>query len=228
MTGLSSDYASAWAAFLAAEGVRVQQETLEWEWTRGRTDYVAFLIGISDDAVRGHIKAQIEEIKGIPGVEPYPERYWHITIKQVGFLVAEPSRPDEVSAAQVQEMAEAARPVIESVRAFEVTAGPPNAFPEVVFTEAHDRGEVRLLNKALLGLPHLPAYPVDGDVFLPHISIARFTSGEGIPSLKEVLSRLRSQSSGPSFTVREVLLVQAHLAAEAPTFDLLALYKLRE
>jgi 2'-5' RNA ligase len=227
VTEITSDYASAWAQFQAAQTLRLQQETLEWEWTRGRTDFIAFLVPISDDDVRRYIASKIERIAGIPGVEAYPERYWHITVKQVGFLADSSARPDEVSMDQVRELADAARPVIESTPEFTTQAGLASAFPEVVILEAADGGSVRSLNKRLLGLPHLQTYPIDGDIFLPHISIARFTSDEGLPQLKETLTELRHDPPGPTFAVREVLLIQAHLAAEAPTFDLLAQYKLR-
>lgn len=229
MTEIASGHEAAWAAFQASEQLRLQHETLEWEWTRGRTDFIAFLIAISEEGVRGYIAAQVEKIADIPGVEAYPERYWHITVKGVGFLADTPSRPDEVSLDDVRRLAEQAQPLIESTPMFNVQVGPANGFPEVVYLEAHDDGTVRGLNKQLLAdVPGLTRSPFDGDVFLPHISVARFTSNEGLPELKRRLAGLREGPAGPTFRATEVLLIQAHLSTEAPTFDLLALYPLRQ
>ena len=107
--------------------------------------------------------------------------------------------------------------------------GPINAFAEVVFLEAHEGGATRCLNAALLeSAPDLPRYAVDGEMFLPHLSIARFSSNEGLPRLKETLARLRETAEpGPTFTASEASLIRAHLAREAPAFDLVATYPLR-
>lgn len=229
MEELSSDFAGAWRRFQALETVRLQQETLEWEWERGRTDYVAFLIAVADAEVRKHVAAEVAQVEGIPGVEPYPEGYWHITVKGVGFLREEAMRADEVTQDHVEALAEAARPVIEATPAFDVTLGPAGGFAEVVILEAHDGGVVRGLNRRLLAeVTSLQRYPVDGEVFLPHVSIARFASDEGLPALKQRLAEMRERPAGVTFRAHEVMLIQAHLASgQAPVFELLASYELR-
>ncbi|MCH7484880.1 MAG: 2'-5' RNA ligase family protein [Chloroflexi bacterium] len=229
MSELSTDFGSAWQRFQDADSLRLLESTLEWEWTRGRTDYFAFLIAVSDEAVREYASRMIAQVADIPGVDPYPERYWHLTIKGVGFLAEEPSGEDEVSLADVERLAEAVRPAMESQAPFEVTVGPVNAFAEVVFLETRDDGATGCLNEALLeSAPDLQRYAVDGEMFLPHVSIARFSSNEGLPMLKETLARLRETAEpGPTFTVSEASLIRAHLAREAPEFDLVAVYPLR-
>ena len=229
MPELSTDFDGAWRRFQDADSLRLLESTLEWEWARGRTDYFAFLITVSDEAVQEYASRMIAEVAEIPGVDPYPERYWHVTVKGVGFLAEEPSREDEVSLADVERLAEAVRPALASRAAFEVTLGPVNAFAEVVLLEAHDGGATRRLNAALLeSAPDLQRYAVDGEMFLPHVSIARFSSNEGLPRLKETLARLRETAEpGPTFTASEALLIRAHLAREAPEFDLVAEYPLR-
>jgi len=228
MRKLSTDFDGAWRRFQDAESLRLLESTLEWEWTRGRTDYFAFLISVSDEAVREYASRMIARIADVPGVDPYPERYWHVTIKGVGFLAEEPSREDEVSQAEIERLAEAVRPALESRAPFEVTVGPVNAFAEVVMLEAHDGGATQCLNAALLESAPLQRYAVDGETFLPHVSIARFSSNEGLPRLKETLAGLREAAEpGPTFMATEASLVRAHLAREAPTFDLVARYPLR-
>ena len=229
MPELSTDFDSAWRRFQGTESLRLLETTLEWEWARGRTDFFAFLIAVSDDAVREYTSRMIAQVADIAGVDSYPERYWHVTIKGVGFLAEEPSGEDEVSLADVGRLAEAVRPALESQAPFEVRVGPVNAFAEVVFLEAHDGGITRCLNAALMeAAPELPRYAVDGEMFLPHVSIARFSSNEGLSQLKERLGGLRETAEpGPTFTASEALLIRAHVAREAPEFDLVAAYPLR-
>lgn len=230
MTEVAADFAQAWRNFQAADSVRLLQETLEWEWTRGRSDYAAFLIQVTGPAVRERIASTVQQIAGIPGVDPYPEDYWHVTIKGAGFILPQPTRDDELSPAAVEAMAEAARPLLERQSPFRVELGRINAFAEVVFMEVLDGGAIRTLNERLLGgVAGLKQGPVDGANFLPHISIARFSSAEGMPELKQTLTRLREHSpeEAAGFTVRDALLIRAHLGGAAPTFETLAAYPLR-
>ena len=135
-------------------------------------------------------------------------------------MVEAPSRDDDISPARLSEIADLARPVIESTPSFELRLGRPGAFAEVVIMEVLDGGAIRPpLNMRLLdAVPGLLRGPLRRAVFLPHVSIARFRSQDGLAELKETLSHLR-QSPPPeaSFQVREVQLISAHLSAAAPT-----------
>jgi 2'-5' RNA ligase len=235
MADASQEFEAAWRLFQRTESLRLAEDTLESEWTRGRSQYAAFLVRITDAEVCASIERTIEAISGIPGVDPYPAPYWHATVKGVGFVVDEPSREDELSPARLAAMVEEARPLIEATPAFELRLGLPGAFAEVVILEVLDGGAIRSLNMRLLdAVPGLLRNPFDGAVFLPHVSIARFRSQEGLGELKETLSRLRTSfgnlrmSGGPepSFEVQEVQLISAHLSAAAPTFGLVGAYGL--
>ncbi len=227
MTGLTSSYARTWARFQALDSVLLLPDTLESQLTRGRVHYLAFLVPIEDDSARRRISRVIARIRGLPGVEPYPESYWHITIKGIGFEVPQPSGAEEVSPAAAELIAAAACSLLASQPAFPVELGLPNGFPEVVFLEALDGGCVRSLNTLLLeGVPGMFRYPIDGAVFLPHISIARFSSNDGLGGLKSALAELRAEGTGPSFHVRHVQLIRASLSGKAPTFEVVADYPL--
>ena len=106
--------------------------------------------------------------------------------------------------------------------------GLASAFPEVVFLEMWNADGVPVLNSRLMDvMPLLPRYPFDGENFLPHVSIARFTSSVGLRELKAVLARLRDGGPGPSFGVERVDLVRAHLGEPAPVLETIASYELR-
>lgn len=221
------EFAAAWERFQTAQSLVPEPDTLESAWAQGHERYAAFLVPVDDPVVLAHIRPIAQRIREIPGLDPYPEEYYHITIKGAGFLVADPSGPGECTEANLRQRAETAAGVFARQPPFEVTIGPPNAFPEVVFLEAWDNGEVRRLNTALMeAIPSLPAYPFDGQRFLPHISIARFTSHGGLPQLKALLAELRQGGPGPSFTVTHIDLICAHLSPAAPAFERLRRYHL--
>jgi 2'-5' RNA ligase len=227
MIDLPSEFDNAWAAFQTRNSLRLIEETQESEWTRGRNEYLAFLIPIDDDDVSAQAAHAAERLSAIPGVEPYPDAYWHITVKGLGFQTEDGARSDEISPAGVQRIADAARMIFSDVPAFEARAGRINAFPEVVFLEVWDSLPVRDLNTRLLDdIPGLLRYPFDGPAFLPHISIARFTSSGGITQLKETIGSLRNEAPGTLFPIRHIDLIRAHLSASAPTFDLIERYRL--
>lgn len=226
MTGLSSSFAQTWACFQALDSLLLLPDTLESAWPHGRTQYLAFLVRVEDAAARRHISRVIDRIRGLPGVEPYPQSYWHITIKGIGFEVPYPSSADEVSPAGAERIAAAARAVLAPQPAFQVELGLPNGFPQVVFLEALDGRHVRSLNTRLLEVPEIIRYPIDGPVFLPHISIARFSSSESLAQLQAALAALREEGPGPSFRVSHVQLIRARLSDEAPTLQVIADYPL--
>ena len=226
MPELASSFDDAWARFQALDGLRLRGDTLEWEWSRGRAQWLTFLARVEDAGPRDYLRGLTERLAGIPGVETYPDWYWHVTIKGIGFQVIKRTRDDEVLRERVSSIVRAARDVIASRPAFEIQLRQPSGFPEVVFVEVHDRGAVRALNEALCNGLDVPRYPIDGAAFLPHISVARFESNEGLAELKATLGELRGGGPGPAFPVRRVELIRAWLTDEMPEFETLSAYQL--
>ncbi len=150
-----------------------------------------------------------------------------MTVKGAGFEVAGPANAGEIAEPDVAQAAEAARTVFAGEPAFEAQIGLPAAFPEVVISEVWNVDRVTELNARLMSaIPALPRYPFDGPLFLPHISIARFTSSDGLSRLKQVLGSMRDEAPGPALRVRRVDLVRAHLSARGTTFETIASYPL--
>ena len=228
MDSLQREFAAAQAQFQSLEALRLVPETLESEWTRGRDTYLAFLVPVDDPAAVSHLREVVRQIEHIPGVEPYPESYWHLTVKGLGFEAQPARRADDVSQSDFERITQAAQTLFAAEPSFEVTIGPANGFPEVVFAEVWDGLPVRELNARLLeALPDLIRYPFDGEIFLPHVSVARFTSDDGLDELKTTLSSLRGDEPGPRVLIKDLQLVRAHLSATAPTLETIETYSLR-
>ena len=227
MDDLASSFDDAWARFQASDSLQLAGDTSWWDWTRGRAQFLAFLVRPAGDAARAHLAGVVERLAGIPGVEPYPDWYWHITVKGAGFQVIKRTHEDDVLRQDVPRIAGKARALFAREATFEAQLGLANAFASVVFVEVWDGGRMRELNGRLLAeVPEIARYPIDGEGYLPHISIARFTSSEGLAELKSTLEALRTEGPGPSFSVRRIEFVKVWISEEPPEFDEVAAYPL--
>jgi 2'-5' RNA ligase len=223
----SPAFASAWSSFQAIDSLRAMGDTLVWEWSKGRAQFLAFLVRIEDTEACEYIERVQTRLDGIPGVELYPEDYWHMTVKPAGFQVIKRTLDDDILRQDVPKIARAAQGLLAGQKAFEAKLGLANGFPEVVIVEVHDGGRVRELNTLLTErLQNVPRYPFDGETWLPHVSIARFASNDGLDELKSRLAELRSGEQGPSFPVRRIEFVKAWLSEETAEFETLATYAL--
>jgi hypothetical protein len=183
---------------------------------------------IEDSAARDHLTRVAERLASIPGVEPFPDWYWHITVKGAGFQVIKRVHEDDVLRQDVPRIVGKARALLSDEEAFEARLGLANAFAAGVFLEVWDDGRLRQLNARLMeDMPEIAHYPIDSAAFLPHVSVARFTSNEGLEELKATLAALRAEGPGPSFPVRRVEFVKAWPSEEISEVDVLASYALR-
>lgn len=225
---LPASFEDAWTSFQTTEMLSLAGDPGESEWTRGRAQYLIFLIRIEDSQARQHLARVAERLAEIPGVEPFPDWYWHITVKGAGFQVIKRVHEDDVLREDVPRIAGKARALLAREEAFDVQLGLSNAFAAGAFLEAWDNDLIRQLNTRLMeGMPETAHDPFDGAAFLPHVSIARFTSNDGLEELKDALARLRAEGPGPSFPVRRVEFAKAWLSEEISEVDVRATYALR-
>ncbi len=228
MNDLAASFEDAWRRFQALDSLQLVGDASQWEWTRGRAQYLVFLMRIEDRAAREHLARIAARLAAVPGVEPFPDWYWHITVKGVGFQVIKRTHEDDVLRQDVPRIAGKARALLSREEAFEAQLGLANGFAEVVFIELWDGGRLRELNHRLSeGVPEIHRYPIDGAGFLPHVTVARFTSNEGLDELKATLAALRAEGPGPSFPVRRLEFVKAWPSEEISEVDVLASYALR-
>lgn len=228
MVELAASFDEAWTRFQARDSLRTVGDTEEWEWTQGRAQYLAFLVRVEDTAACEYLARITQRLEGIPGIDVYPQTYWHITIKGLGFQVIKRTREDDVLRQDVPRLAGSARALLSSQNTFDAQLGLASGFAEVAFVELWDEARTARLNACLAeGLPGLARSPLDSPAFLPHVSVARFTSDDGLVELKAAIKELRAQGPGPSFAVHRVELVKAWLSEGPPEFDTLTTYPLR-
>lgn len=225
-THASVTFAAAWERFQALARLRQIEDTLE-AGQGGRSVFLAFLAPADGDEIAEYVAPISERLAAIPGVEPYPPSYWHVTVKGFGFQMDSPSRGDEFTNADVAAIAEAAQVPLSEIAAIDATVGPVNGFEGVVFLEVHDAGAFGDANARLLdGVDRLPRSPYDAPNFLPHISVARFRSSDGIDELKGALRELREMGAGPQMRFERIDFIRAHLTGAVPEFEAIESYAL--
>jgi 2'-5' RNA ligase len=222
----SASFEDAWRRFRETASVRVGSG-IEDEWVQGRAQLLAFMVRILDHRIRSAIAGLVEKLRGLPCLDLYPEDCWHITVKMVGFHVVKKTRPDEVLRRDIGPILYAAERALAGQPPFDVEMGPVNAFQDAIFLEVHDDGRLKALHQRLLAaLSRYPRFAQDGDSYLPHLTLARYVSQEGLAALKERLAPLRSDKLGP-LPVRRVELVKAWLSGDYPEFDVIQPIALR-
>ena len=213
----STSFEDAWRRFQEATTVHVGLG-IEDE-SQGRALFLAFVVRVVDREVRAAIASFVEELRDVPCLDLYPGDFWHTTVKMVGFQVVKRTRPDEVLPEEVGPMLHASERALAGQEPFQAEIGPVNAFSDAVFLEVHDGGRLKALHQRLIdALTRCPRFLHDGNGYLPHLTLARYASQEGLGELKKRLAALRSQRLG-TLPVQRVELLRVWLGSAYPELD---------
>jgi len=181
------------------------------EWARGRTDYITFLIRVKTPEIITAAQKIQEGLRDYSCADPYPAEYLHLTVKETGcFLVDEKESEDEITWEELTELVESARKALDGLEGFTVNIQNLNHFRSNIVAEAHDEGEIREMNRRLLGLEGVQKLRNDYPRFLPHMSLCQFKGTEDHDQLVEHLEENRETTLG-GFKVENVYLVKAIL-----------------
>ena len=196
---------------------QVPKVTTNWansEWARGRTDYITFLIRVEvPEIIRAAQKIQ-ENLSAFSCADPYPPEYLHLTVKETGcFLVNEMESEDEIIREELTKLVKSAREALDGLEVFTVNVQNLNHFRSNIVAEAHDRGEIREMNRRLLRLEGVQKMGYDYPSFLPHMSLCQFKGTEDHDQLVDYLKANRETALG-NFKVEKVSLVKAILPVE--------------
>ena len=153
-------------------------------WRVGRSFYTWHLTFADAPEVHRLTSAYRAQLAGLPGLDPIPDRWLHLTMQGIGFT-------DEVSEADVTRIAHAAQERLRQLAPFDITLGPAITDPEVVRLRAAPResvAEVRMvIRDAIADVWGDDQVPEDADSFTPHVSVAYSNSaGPAQPILDAV------------------------------------------
>lgn len=189
----------------------VTESWADSEWARGRTDYITFLIRVRSPRIISAAKKVQEDLRAFKCADPYPVEYMHLTVKETGcFLVDKKEYEDEITREELNRLVESARDVLDGLEGFTVNIQNLNHFRSNIVAEAHDGGEIREMNRRLMGLESVKKMRYDYPRFLPHMSLCQFKEAEDHDQLVEYLEANRETTLG-GFNVKKVSLVKAIL-----------------
>jgi len=146
----------------------------------------------------------VEALRGVSCAEPFTGDYYHMTIVPPTLLTTGELRPPLLFPDGFE--SEALGPIREALRGygpFEVRIQGLNVFRDVLVAVAYDGGHSAAIRRRLAEVvPELPDKYWNVLPALPHISLAQFTSAEGVAQLRDAVAPLRDVYLGTLHVTR--------------------------
>ena len=141
-------------------------------WRPGRIALTWHLIFPDSPALAEHAAAYQRALEGLPGLDPVPAEWLHLTVQAVGWT-------DEVPAPTVAAVVDAVRPRVAALAPFDLAFDRPTIYGEAAAIRALPEAPVARLRDAVraglrdvLGDDGVPTAPEQARGFLPHVTVA--------------------------------------------------------
>lgn len=196
-------YQRVWDAFQRTEVTDDgRHDTPHWRAHTG--PYAVCVVRVPAESLQPRLDALRGDLARLSGLRLHPDRFLHITLQELGFVVDAPAQADEISVARLEEFAQAAAGSISSLAPFEITIGGGNSFQDAVFLDVGRGGRLALMHERLFELaaiPRIPTYP-----YLPHCTIAHYDGSTEPQDAVAALTPWRGEILG-QLTIAEVEIV---------------------
>jgi 2'-5' RNA ligase len=183
--------------------------------------HLVFLVDITD-GVMSQLESETTALDEFNCLDAWPLEYLHITVKVIGTIGTQES---ELVPADEQRFIDAGHSVFDNISSFTVTFPKLNLFPSVVYAEVADDSRFTALNDRICDISGVPVYDRDGDGFIPHMALARFTQEEGYKSVIEYLERARYLETDP-VEISTIQLCAFDYNKWYPSFEIIETYDL--
>lgn len=186
-------YAKVWRRFV--EGGRLEfGGYTDPAWRGGHAFSASLMVPVDTTRLRDRLGPLQDALRPFPFVSLHPERFMHVTLLLLGFLVDRPEKAGEISRERLAEIEAGARSAVADFPAATATLANLNAFPGAAFVEVHDGGVLEQLRNVLCSVCGLtrPTGP-------PHLTLAYFHVPDGTPTpepLVSAISRFRDWPVG--------------------------------
>ena len=192
----------------------------------GRKTSLALAILIKDPEILSQIAEVAEIVKRITDVYVMPPDYYHITVKWLGFLTDQKVLECDIEAQTLEQILEQAEQIISRIQAFQVRLGRVNGLESYIVLEAEDNGTIAQIQGHFHSeVTAIPKYPLEGERWLPHMSIAGVKSKHQLDELKEKIKKIRNTEVG-TIEVTHIDLLQAVLQKPYPHCQILQSFPL--
>lgn len=186
-------YRRIWQGFRAVSRVADgRHDTADWRSRSG--PFAIALVRIPAASMQPALDRLRADIEQFPFVRPHPDGFHHVTVQELGFLVDSPSRPDEINQTRLEEFTQAAAAAVAERAPFTIALGGANSFQDAAFLEVRNGGALEPLHARLLELAAIPRAPQFA--YVPHVTVAHYTTDAPNHQLAAVLSRWRGVTFG--------------------------------
>ena len=192
----------------------------------GRKNTLMLSIRIDQPKLIKRIQSITNQIHRIPGVYIMPPEYYHITVKRLGFLTTQKQYDYDIESQTLEQIIAQSNQIFTQIPEFSIRLKSVNGLASFVIVEAEDNGAIaqiqgRFHEDATL----VPNYSIEGEDWLPHLSIAGLKSLKGLNALKSEMDRLRRIDIG-EIQITHIDLSQAILQKPCPQFRILHTFPL--
>ena len=203
MDRLTITYERVWQAFQRTQSTADGRHDTPY-WRAHSDPYAACIVRVPAESLHPNLTLLRRQLAGLQGVRLHPDHFLHIMLQELGFVVATPRQPDEISETRLEEFAQSIVEPISSMRAWSVTLGGVNSFQDAVFLDVRGGGLLSRLHERLFDLAALPTLPSYS--YLPHCTIAHYDGTTPHEEAQALLAPWRNEVIG-EFQIAEVEIV---------------------
>ncbi len=184
-------------------------------WRDGHARSASLNVPVEGSRFAERLEPLRASLRDFPFVSLHPDRFMHITLLPLGFVVDEPRKEREISTARLREIGECARRALSDVPSFELRLANLNAFPGAAFVEVYDGGRIEQLRTTLSEICGLrkPQGP-------PHLTLAYFHVPDRTPAPDELVHAIARHRDWPVGTLEvqniEMSMLDLHLDYPKP------------
>ena len=152
-------------------------------WRPGRRMYTWHFTFDGQTALHELIDAYQNRLAGLPGLDPIPRQWLHLTTQGIGFT-------DEVPDAVLDAIIQASRERLTGASPVAVTMGPGVVDPEVVRLEVEPANGLTPIRRALrqaIAAVRGPDHVDEPDEWTPHVSVAYSNSVAPMAPIRDAL-----------------------------------------
>lgn len=190
---LAAAYGRVWDAFVASSHTADGRHD-NTRWREHTGPYAACIVRVNAGAIANELWPLRQALSAVPEVRLHPDGFLHVMIQELGFVTENPTAPDEITPARLEEFAIAAVEPIAATSPFSLDFGGANAFLDAVFLEVDPGETLNHLHDRLLDLAALPWSSEFS--YLPHCTIAHFTGEAPTPAAVTAIAPWRGHSFG--------------------------------
>jgi 2'-5' RNA ligase len=192
----------------------------------GRRNSLVLSIPINQPEIIQGIQLITDQIRCIPGVYIMPPEYYHITVKRLGFLTDQKQYDYDIEPQIFEQIIKQSNQIFTQIPEFSIRLKSVNGLASFVIIEVEDNGAIaqiqgRFHEEATL----VPSYSIEGEDWLPHLSIAGLKNLKGLRTLKSQMDGLRRIKIG-EIRVTHIDLSQAILQQPCPQCSILRTFPL--